>query len=412
LAKKKIHIDNLFKEGLNGLEQPLVGSEWNRIHDELHPPANKRVLWLWVLFPLLLLAGGFLGYQAKNRVVGTPQNISNMNSSSVQNTESTELENSSIADDKKEKVEVGEWVNTQDDVKNARVVPRDIFDLKKVETTSTTSDSDRVLHFPKLFKLVPRFISRIGKGIYHIVPSVLEAVIHPPFKGPKIDDPRPSYYIGYTASGNWMNQKLSGGTTDYMRYRQLNESGQLKWAFGFELGRDWRGLDLQTGLEYLEKGQKLSKTITHQLYDSIPYIDLQGNVTYLRHNYRDTTIRRTSKNPTYRFVNVPFGLGKTFPVGDKYGVELGVKGQVQFLVQANGGGLSSSSNLIDINANQFNRINLNVGGYTGIKRKMNEQTEVVLRINWSNDINNMFSNGNQEQRFKTYGFGLSLRHKL
>lgn len=420
MAKNKLHIDDFFKRGLKGAEQPLNGSEWNRLMEELHPPKKRRPLWLWVTLPLLLMAGGFALLQPNMQF----DDLTNQKTPATKNDNTTSLK--TVTEPTEELVQIEPIPSETTEVKapaktssgasgnsanSTDPAPR----LKKAKTPISferpTSDSNRVKFSDKLVKLMPRPLTNIGRGIQMLIPSILQAVTHPKHRHPEIDDAVRPYYIGFTASGIQFNQNISGGT-DYMRYRGLNESPQIKPSFGFEIGKDWKGLDVQTGLEYLEKGQTASRSQTYQLYDSIPYIDQFGNITWLPFNHRDTVVLSQSNNPTYRFINVPFAVGKSFDLGNDWGFDVGAKGNLHVLLQAQGSGLSGNLRLTQVRTSQYDRLNLSLGGYVGIRRDLNQQSTLALRFNWSNDVNNMLNTNDQKQRFTGYGIGVSLRHKL
>ena len=183
-------------------------------------------------------------------------------------------------------------------------------------------------------------------------------------------------------------------------------------AFGFDIGREWKGLDLETGLQYSEKGQQLSEQVRFQIHSLIPYIDQWGDTTYIPWDYRDTTVVRKNSDPTYRYASIPFAIGKTFDVSPKYGLELGFNGRFNILLNAQGSGISPSLSLTEIKTSQFDRLNLSLGGYAGVKRELSDYVSIALRLNWNGDVNNMFRDNNQKQRFTNYGIGVSVRHKL
>ncbi len=420
MAKNKLHIDDLFKRGVKGAEPSLNGSEWNRLMEDLHPPKKRRPLWLWVTLPLLLLAGGFALLQPNMRF----DDLTNQTTPTIENQNTTSIEPNAEASENLAQIEpiiseipeviAPDKTSTSTSANSASAsnpTPRFRRANMPIASERPNSDSNRVKFSDKLVNLMPRPLTNIGRGIQLLIPSILQAVTHPKHRLPEIDDAVQPYYIGFTASGIRFNQNISGGT-DYTRFRGLNEKAQIKPSFGFEIGKDWKGFEVQTGLEYLEKGQQSSQNQTYQLYDSIKYIDQFGKITWLPFNYRDTVVLSQVNNPTYRFLNVPFAVGKSFDLGNDWGFDVGAKGNLHVLLQAQGGGLSSTLRLTQIRTSQYDRLNLSLGGYVGIRRELSQQSTLALRFNWSSDLNNMLSTNDQKQRFTGYGIGVSLRHKL
>ena len=103
MANKKKHIDDLFKDNLQGSQLPLDGSEWAKLAGELHPEKKKRFVWLWFGIGILLLsASGLLYY--------------NMNSTSLAN--QTEVQNQVDIETKREFC-VHPWMGEGDSVDTA-----------------------------------------------------------------------------------------------------------------------------------------------------------------------------------------------------------------------------------------------------------------------------------------------------
>ena len=97
MANKKKHIDDLFKDNLQGSQLPLDGSEWDRLAGALHPKKKKRFAWWWIGVGILFLTavGYFVATMDSNPVEteiangNSEQNIEKRKESKEGNSDST-----------------------------------------------------------------------------------------------------------------------------------------------------------------------------------------------------------------------------------------------------------------------------------------------------------------------------------
>lgn len=432
MSKEKIHIDDLFKRGIKGVEQPLNGSEWDRLYSALQTQKRRKFLWWWWIAPIALLFGG-LTWWAQTRPIAqnatiqpesgvlliTDHDDTSNEGPETMNTVETNVEDVLIS--KTQNTDAPQQVNHRDEETRIGQNGNGPSSGKKQKVKSSVKPSVKApilndtIEKRKTFDLVqllPKELRHIGQGWQLLIPSLIQTVFHPKHETETTMPTTPASYIAFQTGANRVQQKLSSSNPDYTRLRGANEAPAVRLFTGFEYGMNWKSIDLKGGLNYLEKGQTLRSPYTIQLYDSVPYIDLNGKVTWIPFNYRDSVIQTPKQAPVYRYVQIPIQFGKTFSLADRYSVEMGLNGQMQFLLQAQGTAMNTTLKPLDIHANGFNRINFAFGAYTGVTRELNQNLDVHVRLNWSQDVSNMFNSSNWKQKFSYTGMAVSLRYKL
>lgn len=414
MAKKKTHIDKLFKQGLSGSSGNLNGTEWNRLMKELHPPKKKKFLWWWFVLSIVLVGAAYFIYQNGFRLNSNAAPVTNyVKVEQPKNVEKDKkiLDEKSINTSKvtaENAIEINPILINNKGANSGNTLNRTM----PISKPNIEADSSRKFNYHQFFKFLPKELKGIGSRIEFAIPGLIQLINHPK---PNLPAPGETtkVYIGISLSQVLYNQSIKSTNPDYIRLRNSNEKPVMSKSLSFEMGMEWKGFDLQTGLQYFTKGQSLNDHFAYQLYDSFKYIDLQGNVTYIPWNYRDTIINTpTGEDHKFTYVSIPLSIGKSVDLSGKYSLGFGLRTNVQFLANAKGMSLGESLKPLPLNANQFNRLNLTVGGYAEIVREVNMLYDFGLRLNLDQDLNNTWKNSNVTQKFTGYSVGIMVRRKL
>ncbi|MBI1305145.1 MAG: hypothetical protein GC181_00870 [Bacteroidetes bacterium] len=425
MAKKKVHIDSLFRDGMSQLQQPLNGTEWDRLYSELHPPKKKGFFWWWILIPITAIGIAITSWMFFNGNTSTLTNQSKA-AREIQETQlqrgiitkpvqQTTTSNGEIlfAEQKYINSSIGKSIGENPSSSGLISKPSESNNSGTTISSSTTVVGDSVRKNQSPIKLQ----LRLPGSWYKISPwvPVFGNVLanHFQLSFPK-NSVQPTSYIGLSIGGNQLKQKLGSADAEYLRLRNLNENNSLKPQIDFQYGWNFKGLNLMTGAGYSEYGSSLDKKFTYQIYDSIPYIPFPNplDTQWIKWNYRDTTIQTPGNSPVYRYLSIPLAVGKSFNIGNNYALEIGAQTQFRFLLNSAGTGLGSALQPVNLNANQFNRFALTGGGYVGLRRQINLQYDVAMRVTWSGDFLNMMKGSEYTQRFSATGVSVIVRRKL
>lgn len=469
MAKNKKHIDDLFKDNLQGSQLPLDGSEWNRLFDELHPKKKKRFAWWWFGIGFLLVSASGLLYYTLNPTSTVSQTVvengpafeENVNENIENRRERRDNVEVEVEDEvetkgeRVENIENGDVTKTDVDSKNREQREKRIVehsDLKSTEQTtskstktasgnavskgndsnssnqttnsgtasvqSKTTRSDLISVFAKTTIDIPWRVDPFGAPLL----SLDELLDQSPKKYayPIVDlidslDPLTKWvdpYIGLSLGGSRLNQNLNSDIINYTSYRTRNESSSFVPNLGFDIGAGFKGMQLASGLKYLEKGQQNSPIFTYEIYDSVLRVDVNGDTSYPRYNYRDTTLNNVP-SPRYRYVSIPFSIGKTFYQGDKFDFSAGINTNVQILVGGSGTILNDELSLMSVQRlSSFNRLSLTYGGYFSVGYAINDRMKLKLLTRYDADALDMMKHKDISQKMSGFGTDLSVQFKL
>ncbi|MFT5511669.1 MAG: hypothetical protein ACI8SE_000062 [Bacteroidia bacterium] len=457
MAKNKKHIDDLFKDNLQGSPLPLDGSEWDKLFTELHPKKKKPFAWWWMVIGVLLVSAlGLLYTQLTKDATAVAVNSteiqntidSNTNSEPVESIPNAKEDNRSEIDNdpiisnestsdnhgvRQQKVEVRpQGVKTSGD----RTTPTN--PVSKPNTPagngSKTNPSPATPKVAKSGTKLPdlllvkaktsvNFVSpfdpygapllslgeRLDQGPpFYIYPMADLIDTLDPLKKIKFIDP----YIGGSLGGSFLNQNLTSTIANYEKYRNGNERNNFLPSIGFDIGAGFKGFDVASGAKYLEKGQQSNPNYRYEIYDSIRRVDNQGNVSYLKWNYRDTTVNGVP-SPRYRYVSVPLTFGKTVYTGTKLDIAIGVTTNLQFLFGGSGTILDADLSRMSVQRlSDFNRLSLTYGGYATFGYALNDRMKLKLRTRFDADALDMMKHNDISQKMAGFGTDLSLQFKL
>lgn len=445
MAKKNRHIDDLFKGKMQSAKLPLDGSEWNKLFDELHPKKKKRFVWWWFALPLgLLVAASILFYPWSNNTSNTPVVQTEVSNASANNSgnnaaveplsKADELKPSNVPSEE-ETINISgveqqgyqkatnETTAQKAPAKTSKLMPSSGY-VEHAKPPVDDGNNDENASSPRkdkqpivtLVKVFPK--SEVSlfpwnwkwpdlATIQLTGPSLKEAVDSSTNKRPT------DTYIGLSGGMLNYNQRLTSTDTNYLRYKNGNESVITLPSFGMEVGTTFKGFEWTSGLLYTQKGQQSAPEFRYAVYDSVPHKNTNGDtVGWARWNYRDTTVSRKN-SPKYSYLSLPIGLSKSFKVNEKWFVSVGIQGSLQYLVSAKGYTVNSelqAQNLKSLNG--INRLNLTYGGNLGIGYNFNNRWTLRAHTRYRIDARNMFDNNNVAQKMAGLGGDISLQLKL
>lgn len=433
MGKEKKHIDDLFRDRMKGQPLPLDGSEWNRLFDELHPDKKRRGWWWFVLPGLLIIGAALVTYNLVNRtndsesdvtteVVNDPAENTNISSPETSNNP-TDTEETSLQE-QKDDADANGSDNTTSVVSNPSpgndIVPSGYNPVghspsSVIKTNPTTVDpqqanqnmidQDLVTVFPK-----NTIVLNTPWPITQATPTYVLPYVLKDSSAPKT---HPEMYLGLNLGANQMNQFLSSSDDIYSSTREKNENPAILPDLGVDLNLNFSKFQAGTGLHYLQKGQTNSAPFTYWIYDSIPHRNGNGDTTGWGYwNYRDTTVQGL-KSPRYTYVSIPLSFGKALPLSEKITLDLGLSGNLQYLIKAEGHVLNTQYKPTSIESlNDFRRLSMTYGGYLGLGYAVNKRMKLQFVTHYDSDVRNMMQNADIRQRMSGFGGDISVQFRL
>lgn len=432
MAKKNKHIDDLFKEGLKGNQLPLDGTEWGRLFDELHRPKKKRFVWWWFALPGVLLSAVlvfFLLPEKAKDVEGTitEQVVSNQTPSSIadnpgETSESLSIENA-VEDNSTEneveniESEVGKSVES-----NSGGFSRQTSSTPRVSEQNKTQEPKEIEVSTARTPYVVLSISPVS-----LVNLSLENPLSPMLSLPfglgypavSIDTNNPTSeyilkgrFVSLGGGANRWSQQLNSSDDKYLELRGMNENSIILPDFSIGYQQDFAKFRFNTGASFTTKGQANSSDFTYEIYDSLPYVDQNGNPFWLPYNYRDTTVSNLN-SPRYQYVRFPIGLSYPVRLSDRAELDLGVNTSLQILT--GGSGFVVGNGLKPQNVQQLNglnRLQVGLGGSVGFGYAVTRQTKLRISATYSGDLSDMNRSANQSQRFNGLGLNAAVQFNI
>ncbi len=464
MAKNKKHIDDLFKDNLQGSQLPLDGSEWNRLFDELHPKKKKRFAWWWFGIGFLLVSALGLLYFTVNPTSTVSQTL-------VENGAALEENVNEKKENRSDKVEVEAEVETEGErvqnIENGGGTRTDVASKNseqrekrkdknsggksteqaiskstnaggqstvskgngtipvKTQTPNTSGTARILLKRSDLISVlaktaidIPWRFNPYGAPLLTLDeqvdqrPTPFYITLDKMVDSLDIDKTFIEPYIGLSLGGSRLNQNLNSDILNYTTYRTRNESSGFLPNLGFDIGAGFKGMQIASGLKYLEKGQQNSPQFTYEIYDSVRRVDAHGDTTYPRYNYRDTTINNVP-SPRYRYMSIPISIGKTFYEGDKFDLSAGINTNIQILIGGTGTILNDELSLMSVQRlSSFNRLSLTYGGYFSAGYAINDRMKLKLLVRYDADALDMMKHKDISQKMSGFGTDLSVQFKL
>jgi hypothetical protein len=461
LAKNKKHIDDLFKDNLQGSQLPLDGSEWDKLFNDLHPKKKKGFAWWWFTIGILVVsAAGLLysNFNSKSTAHNTPvvlQDAQKSLNERINNKENREerieQRNKSIEekiDDRKENKtkEIEKTAASQDalisDNAQKDKVQKEASGEKRTEKkgddagsksngktkpiTQTinvantvgqkrTTRADLVSVYAKTQINIPWRNNTFILGGRRPENTSVTISCPPMFGSNDTLDPTKRFldpYVGITLGVSRLNQNVKSDIANYTTYRNGNEGARMLPNLGLDIGSGFKGFEIASGVKYQEKGQQSNPNYTYEIYDSIRRVDSNGDVFYLPWNYRDTTINGVP-SPTYRYITLPISFGKKLYDSRQFDLTVGINTNVQYLVGGTGTILNENLSLTNVQRlSAFNRLSLTYGGYINVGYALNDRMKLKLLMRIDADALDMMKHNDISQKLSGFGTDLSLQFKL
>jgi hypothetical protein len=180
---------------------------------------------------------------------------------------------------------------------------------------------------------------------------------------------------------------------------------------------------LGAGISYVKKQQVLGSNFNSSpelrilLYDSIPFVDINLDTTWLPFNYRDSIIRTSNSKysltaPSYHYVGIPLYLSKRVPLNNTFSLDLGLQLQSQFAVASSGTINSFNLKAKELGIEDIKRFNLNAGLQLGLNYEFNPGFIIQLNTGIRQDLLNMSAAEGISQRFSLYSTGIRFYYRI
>lgn len=432
MAKKNKHIDDLFKEGLKGNELPLDGSEWGRLFDELHPPKKKRFVWWWFALPGVLLSAVLVFFLMPEKTkdvdgASTNQVVSTQTPNSIADNSDQTTKSASIEKIEEENSVENEVQNIESEVaksveSNSGGSSRQTSSAPGISEDNRTSERKELEVSTSRAPYVVLSMSSIT-GVNLSLENPLSPMISLPFglgyPAVSIDTNNPASeyimkgrFISLGGGANRWSQQLESNDNKYLELRGKNENTVILPDFSIDYQHDFAKFRFNTGGAFTTKGQANSRDFTYEIYDSLPYVDQNGQRTWLPYNYRDTTVSGLN-SPRYQYVRLPIGLSYPVRLSDRAELDLGVNTSLQILT--GGTGFILGNGLKPQNVQQlggFNRLQVGLGGSVGFGYAVTRQTKLRISATYSGDLSDMNRSANNSQRFNGLGLNAAVQFNI
>ncbi|PCJ66942.1 MAG: hypothetical protein COA58_05680 [Bacteroidetes bacterium] len=455
MAKQQKHIDDLFKDHLGDAKLPLAGGEWDAILAELHPKKKKRFLWWLWLFPALMVIGGIWYASAKtfsseevnldhevlekipqsNNPIFEGNNTGHkLEAEEISNTEIATVSGKDIINTSLERSQPSEFHSTpvpqqSGTSKLSEKIESDISTTDKpveavLDTTGNTKTSfDKIIHTLKSKSAELSTITEVSildvdfKANNLLVKNMSPFTVAPLPNNSALTNLK----IGVVTGGHLNNQSITTEGQDFSKYqslRNINESSRIAPDFSIILKTNIKSITVSSGLSYIARTQELNKrdgeyAFTYQLYDSIPYLNPQGEIVrYLPFNFRDTVVTGQITRPTYNYVTLPIGIGKEFYLGQKWSLEAKLNSNFGYLVSAKGNSIKENGGIQTLNAKNLNRLFVNGGVEFGVNYNINNFWSLNVNTRVNRDLTDALKSPNISQKMTTYGLGIGIFYSI
>ena len=438
MAKKKQHIDDFFKEKLAQNELPLDGTEWSRLEHALEPKRKRRFLWWWLLLPLALFGLWALFNPAFNNASDKDglETNSHLNKDKDQNQDipNAEKEVTPSLDSTLSPFEQEHGTDVIQIVEETSSQPTN--SATELDGSSANSPRD-VLNQREEFETVSQAGNEAVDYSYLVVEAwpkdLLSIAYDATFKPLDSSDLKKALtivttpgasnsilplFIGINMGSNINHQRINSNNEDLIKYRKLNEMNSFAPEVQLDLRTEFKGLSYGAGIGYLRNQQSLGSPYSNNpelrilLYDSIAFVDINKDTTWLPWNYRDSVINTNLSNPTYNYVTIPLSVGKAFTLGDRSSIELTFNLKPQFLLGASGQVASPSLRVDDVSVTALNRFNFSTGLNLSYRYQLMPRWQLQSKIGMNYNLMDMAKDSEIQQHIDIYGLKLGLYYRL
>lgn len=468
MAKKKQHIDDFFKDQLAGKELPLDGTEWSRLADALGHEDKKRrgFFWWWFGAGSILIALLALGYffyptdtskahntdHGENDHTEIAENVKDRSNNSDQSI-SEDMDNrlgetiNSDESNVKEDIVPNTEPSKQETYKPSTIVAEEESNLPSAHSGSLDSPVDADVNSsdhnateinskPEVVEITVPAIDLNSKKLTSIPWELilLDSLENGRLKTDKqkngkiILPKKQEIYIGFKAALTGGDMKFSSALlyNDYAAYRQLNETTMEHLQLELSALTKLKKVELGGGLmygklsqtPYLDQMINDPKTLTIQLYDSIPFVDINSDTTWLPFNYRDSVLTTTPEGkplsvPTYHTIAIPLNVGYEFKLNEVFSLSTTATIQPTFILAANGSINSKRLNYQELNKQQLNSY------YTAAAVNFSFQTRITperwfARLGYTANftLGDLLKEDDITQKINTQGIHVSLHYRI
>jgi hypothetical protein len=456
LAKKKIHIDELFRRELGDMKMPVDTNDWAAMQAQIAAEQNKRkrrALWWWFAGIALLLMGSLTTYyflslenskqndivvenatpspsikqpkanntplsidretentasnQSTNSIDITPDNAKTNSSdkpvsSAKQSSSKTETKKSTSSADRDIKRELERLKNKKNSTGN---------DKKNIDKGTNNGSSGKGTTEPKEDKntstdkipnpitiVKPVDSNKVKKAPQNKIVVAPDSAKTSNDSSKKVKDgSKPKllpFSIGFSL-GAASNSFTADENSNFGRI--LNNGNQPALGFNalFTANYAIKNFEINSGLGINSITNSGSYNYTHQTKDSIPVLDPLNNIIgYFYTNFRDTT-HNFNIQSRFTSITLPIGVSYNIKLNDNSGLQLGANTSINYLVGASGEYINPF-NLFQLNVGDnkdlFRKWNLGLGASIGYYSKISEQFTFEGSINYNTLTNGIFDN--------------------
>jgi hypothetical protein len=200
----------------------------------------------------------------------------------------------------------------------------------------------------------------------------------------------------------------------YKQLRDKNETFGISHEIGVSLKYNLNNSYLKGGLNYTQLNSHLANSqLIYQIHDSVPFISIPGDTTWLRFNFRDTTLSGNMLvHPRYNYVSIPLSIGKEFEVNTRLSAHIGATINPKVLASAKGTIVSPSLGIGSVSRENISTFGLSGGLHFGLNYRL--KPNMILEVSAGNqhDILNISEINGVRQLMNNYNLGVGIRYKL
>ncbi len=424
MAKKKIHIDELFRRELGDMKMPVDSNDWAAMQTQIAAEQNKRkrrALWWWFMGIALLLSGSATTYyllpsestKPRNIVenttstpsVETPTETSPQKGNEIENTISNQPTNSESTSPESAEAKTNNTpksASKSSNIKEETEKPKSKIDeelRRKLESfknrrnrnNNGKEDSDKNMGnkgekmgtpYPKNERRnKPKETLKPAIKVYEdstakettttkvitsdstkTVDDSLKVVDENMLRRSKVAKPKPSF------SPFSLGLHIGGASNNYVADnnsqlgRIVNSSNENSFVASAEFSANYKikDFEINSGIGIKNISQSINYNITQQIFDSIPVFNPQGQII----GYFYTNFRDTAYTQigisNLNYITLPIGITYNKEINPKSGLRFSANTTLHYLEFATGDYI-----------NPFNLFGMSVDGNRDLFRRWN-----------------------------------------
>lgn len=378
MTKKRIHIDDFFRRGLGNIQLPVDGNDWFAMQASLaasQKRRKRRIMWLWVLGLVLLvgtsiylMSNGNANFdltaqqvnstttsKPNNEGAQTAPNEANRGSLDLDNTASSDLLQSkaeNTSQSPKQSIKLKQLGNNKSSEKEEGVADNSradkVTDVSSNSTSTVSETENTDDEKPAMVKgdeipmadTKPLVIADndTTKPQEEAEPSLAKVDSIEPeqktTKHPVLNKLSP-FSIGFNLSPT-ASMFAAQNQTKYGSILRNGTKNGLAIASLVTINYTINNWSFGTGLGFTSVATRGNYRYTHQVYDSVPVLNPDGQVVgYFYTNFRDSSQNQTVSS-RYTYITLPLQASYNLALTDKLGLQLGGSVQLQRLAGVSG----------------------------------------------------------------------------